>query len=71
MSQQTENKVGGKSEIRKKTTWKVDYYKTVLEKIGYLSEKEKQQPGLRSNEQNFKSSHGSSCFSDFLHSNAF
>lgn len=41
MSQQTENKVGGKSEIRKKTTWKVDYYKTVLEKIGYLSEKEK------------------------------
>lgn len=41
MSQQTENKVGRKSEIRKKTTWKVDYYKTVLEKIGYLSEKEK------------------------------
>lgn len=63
--------MGGKKEIRKKRAWKGDCYKTVIEKIGCLSEKEKQQPGLGSNEQNFKSSHGSSCFSDFLHSDAF
>lgn len=71
MSQQTEKKVGGKMEIRKKRAWKADYYKIVIEKIGCLSEKEKQRPGLGNNEQNFKSSYASSCFSDFLQSNAF
>lgn len=71
MSQQTEKKVRGKREIRKKRARKADYYKIVIEKIGCQSKKEKQQLGLGSNEQNCKSPYASSCFSDFLHSNAF
>lgn len=61
------NKVGGN---RKKGAWKADYCRTVIEKIGCLSEKGKQQAGLGSHEQNSESPHGSSCFSDFLHSDA-
>lgn len=70
MSLKTVKKVGGKRKIKKKGAWKADYYKTLIENIDCLSEKEKRWPGLGNNEQNFKSSYGSSCFSDFLHSNA-
>lgn len=61
---------GRKEGNKEKRAWKADYYKTVIEKTGCLSEKEKWWPGLGNNEQNFKSSYGSSCSSDFLHSNA-
>lgn len=50
MSHDTEKKVGGRREIRKKRAWKADYYKIVIEKIGCLSEKEKQHPELGNNE---------------------
>lgn len=50
MSHDTEKKVGGRREIRKKRAWKADYYKIVIEKIGCLTEKEKQHPELGNNE---------------------